>query len=59
MLQVFILHAADSSYQLNSNKININDVTGGTTYGMWVTGSEGTILNEVQSNEQRYHCRFW
>ncbi len=40
--------SADSSYQLNSNKININDVTGGTTYGMWVTGSEGTVLNKVQ-----------
>lgn len=39
--------ATDSTYQVSSNKININN-TVGTAYGIWITGSGGTIYNDVK-----------
>ncbi|MCZ2223231.1 MAG: gliding motility-associated C-terminal domain-containing protein [Chitinophagales bacterium] len=38
----------DSMYQITNNRISINNITGGSVYGMWITGSGGTVFNNVK-----------
>lgn len=42
------ISSSDSMYQVIGNKININNVTGGTTHGIWITGSGGSNFNRVK-----------
>ncbi|MBX2931404.1 MAG: gliding motility-associated C-terminal domain-containing protein [Chitinophagaceae bacterium] len=39
---------ADSMYLIANNRVNMNNITGGNAYGIWVTGSGGSNFNRVK-----------